>query len=198
MNNIGTICLKPCIPFPIQCPKPSFRKFTLTTILRSSLQDSQPPNSNQEQQQQQQLNLSVLRFTLGLSLSVFYHQFLSPIRNEIKWSNWGHGYQIIGITRKPVRGQESTAGSRVNSWVDSFLSRLGLYTNKLGRIGTNSRVRGRVNEFRRKAQNDPCVGRLGFSFHTWTCCVRFCFGWVRRRLSRLAVISPSRSVFIFR
>ncbi|ESW24333.1 hypothetical protein PHAVU_004G121600 [Phaseolus vulgaris] len=66
MNNIGTICLKPCIPFPIQCPKPSFRKFTLTTILRSSLQDSQPPNSNQEQQQQQQLNLSVLRFTLGI------------------------------------------------------------------------------------------------------------------------------------
>ncbi|KAG2384855.1 hypothetical protein LR48_Vigan10g084100 [Vigna angularis] len=62
MNNIATICFKPCIPFPVQSPKTSFRKFPLT-IPRSSLQDSQPPNSTQ---QQQQLNLSVLRFTLGI------------------------------------------------------------------------------------------------------------------------------------
>ncbi|XP_027923177.1 protein COFACTOR ASSEMBLY OF COMPLEX C SUBUNIT B CCB2, chloroplastic isoform X2 [Vigna unguiculata] len=61
MNNIATICFKPCIPFPVQCPKTCFRKFPLTTIPRSSLQDSQPPNSTQ-----QQLNLSVLRFTLGI------------------------------------------------------------------------------------------------------------------------------------
>ncbi|CAJ1952648.1 unnamed protein product [Sphenostylis stenocarpa] len=62
MNSIATICFKPCVPSPKLCPKTSFRKFPLTTIPRSSLQDSQPPNSTQ----QQQLNLSVLRFTLGI------------------------------------------------------------------------------------------------------------------------------------
>ncbi|KAK7314968.1 hypothetical protein VNO77_33500 [Canavalia gladiata] len=61
MNSINIACFKPSIPSPL-LPKTRFRKFPPT--LRATLQDnSQPPNSNQ---QQQQLNLSVLRFTLGI------------------------------------------------------------------------------------------------------------------------------------
>lgn len=67
MNSITTtISLKPLIPrnnnvvFPKTCSTKS-----TTTIVRANLQ---PPNSTNttQQQQQQQLNLSVLRFTLGI------------------------------------------------------------------------------------------------------------------------------------
>ncbi|KHN31534.1 hypothetical protein glysoja_029669 [Glycine soja] len=59
---MNIVCFKPCIPSSLLCPRTSFRKFPLT-IPRFSLQDSQ---QQQQQQQQQQLNLSVLRFTLGI------------------------------------------------------------------------------------------------------------------------------------
>ncbi|KAJ1433702.1 Cofactor assembly of complex C subunit B, CCB2/CCB4 [Sesbania bispinosa] len=59
MNSISIICSKPWIQFPSH-PTTTFRKSS--TIVRASLQDSQPPNTSQ----QQQLNLSVLRFTLGI------------------------------------------------------------------------------------------------------------------------------------
>ncbi|XP_027358494.1 protein COFACTOR ASSEMBLY OF COMPLEX C SUBUNIT B CCB2, chloroplastic isoform X2 [Abrus precatorius] len=61
MNITSLVCFQPWIPSSVLYPKTSFRKFPLS--LRASLQDSRPPNSTQ---QQQQLNLSVLRFTLGI------------------------------------------------------------------------------------------------------------------------------------
>ncbi|KAL2334616.1 hypothetical protein Fmac_015829 [Flemingia macrophylla] len=83
MNNVTSICFKPFIvPSQILCPKTSFRKFPLT-IPRSSLQDSQPPNSTN----QQQLNLSVLRFTLGI-----------PGLNESylpRWIGYGFGSLLL-------------------------------------------------------------------------------------------------------
>jgi len=70
MNSITTtISLKPWIPrnnnvvFPKTCSSKS-----TTTIVRANPQQSSSTNTTQ--QQQQQLNLSVLRFTLGLSLSL--------------------------------------------------------------------------------------------------------------------------------
>ncbi|XP_061348857.1 protein COFACTOR ASSEMBLY OF COMPLEX C SUBUNIT B CCB2, chloroplastic isoform X2 [Gastrolobium bilobum] len=60
MNTISITCFKPWVPSKVLCPKTSFRKFP--QIVRASLQDSKPPNTSQ----QQQLNLSVLRFTLGI------------------------------------------------------------------------------------------------------------------------------------
>lgn len=67
MNCLSSICFKPCVPSKVLYPRTSSTKFT--TMVRASLQDPQPPNTSQ----QQQLNLSVLRFTLGLSLSLYAH-----------------------------------------------------------------------------------------------------------------------------
>jgi len=70
MNSITTtISLKPLIPRNnnVVFPKTCFTKSTTTIIVRANLQP--PNNSTNTTQQQQQLNLSVLRFTLGLSLS---------------------------------------------------------------------------------------------------------------------------------
>ncbi|CAJ2666958.1 unnamed protein product [Trifolium pratense] len=62
MNSITTISLKPCLPRnKLLYPKTNL--FTKsTTVVRANLQ---PPNSTNTTQQQQ-LNLSVLRFTLGI------------------------------------------------------------------------------------------------------------------------------------
>ncbi|OIV98922.1 hypothetical protein TanjilG_07357 [Lupinus angustifolius] len=82
MNNI--ICLKPCIPsHHMLCPnKTTFTKKYSSTTLRASLQDSQPPNSTQ-----QQLNLSVLRFTLGIP--GFDESYLP------RWIGYGFGSLLL-------------------------------------------------------------------------------------------------------
>ncbi|KAK2421371.1 protein COFACTOR ASSEMBLY OF COMPLEX C SUBUNIT B CCB2, chloroplastic [Trifolium repens] len=62
MNSMTTISLKPCLPRnKLLYPKTLYTKSTI--VVRSNLQ---PPNSTNTTQQQQQLNLSVLRFTLGI------------------------------------------------------------------------------------------------------------------------------------
>lgn len=76
MNSINIICFKPWIPrnysynYKVVCPKRTcYRKSTKITV-HASLQDSQSPNNTT---QQQNLNLSVLRFTLGIaSLTSLY------------------------------------------------------------------------------------------------------------------------------
>ncbi|KAK2367287.1 protein COFACTOR ASSEMBLY OF COMPLEX C SUBUNIT B CCB2, chloroplastic [Trifolium repens] len=61
MNSMTTISLKPCLPRnKLLYPKTFYTKST--TLVRASLK---PPNSTNTTQQQQ-LNLSVLRFTLGI------------------------------------------------------------------------------------------------------------------------------------
>ncbi|KAE9621020.1 putative cofactor assembly of complex C subunit B, CCB2/CCB4 [Lupinus albus] len=82
MNNI--ICLKPCIPYHhMFCPnKTTFTKKYPSTTLHASLQDSQPPNSTQHQ-----LNLSVLRFTLGIP--GFDESYLP------RWIGYGFGSLLL-------------------------------------------------------------------------------------------------------
>ncbi|XP_058779319.1 protein COFACTOR ASSEMBLY OF COMPLEX C SUBUNIT B CCB2, chloroplastic-like isoform X2 [Vicia villosa] len=65
MNSITILSLKPCIHHTkLLFPKSLSTKST--TILRANLQPPNSTNTTQQQQQQQQLNLSVLRFTLGI------------------------------------------------------------------------------------------------------------------------------------
>ncbi|OIW20989.1 hypothetical protein TanjilG_26783 [Lupinus angustifolius] len=62
--------------------KTTFTKKYSSTTLRASLQDSQPPNSTQ-----QQLNLSVLRFTLGIP--GFDESYLP------RWIGYGFGSLLL-------------------------------------------------------------------------------------------------------
>ncbi|KAI5444858.1 variant 3 [Lathyrus oleraceus] len=65
MNSITILSLKPCIP-PNKLLFPKTFSTKSTTILRANLQPPNSTNTTSQQQQQQQLNLSVLRFTLGI------------------------------------------------------------------------------------------------------------------------------------
>lgn len=65
MSN--ALCLNPLVQLKIKIIPPRFpaKKSTKSVSISARLQNSQTPSNQQEQQ----LNLSVLRFTLGLSLS---------------------------------------------------------------------------------------------------------------------------------
>ncbi|XP_057421438.1 protein COFACTOR ASSEMBLY OF COMPLEX C SUBUNIT B CCB2, chloroplastic-like isoform X1 [Lotus japonicus] len=81
MNCLSSICFKPCVPSKVLYPRTSSTKFT--TMVRASLQDPQPPNTSQ----QQQLNLSVLRFTLGIP--GFDESYLP------RWIGYGFGSLLL-------------------------------------------------------------------------------------------------------
>ncbi|XP_073220354.1 protein COFACTOR ASSEMBLY OF COMPLEX C SUBUNIT B CCB2, chloroplastic isoform X2 [Cicer arietinum] len=66
MNSVTIISFKPWIPRNVLFPKIHSTQKS-TTIVRANLQDSQPPPNSIVTNQQQQLNLSVLRFTLGIA-----------------------------------------------------------------------------------------------------------------------------------